>query len=171
MTSSPLIIHACIVHRQGYLNRYLGKYGIHTWEMRKSALSILLERISKYLSSVDGKAKIYFEKCGKLEDRLTEQVVTDMRIAGHPFDPSNASKYAPLGPDDVKKVIAGAQRKENTDELIQIADICLYPVTTAKEGRPNRAYENLRPQLIDSKVKAQELDKIGIKYYCFDMSP
>lgn len=171
VTSSPLVIHACVVHREGYLNRYYAKYGANTWEMRKSALSILLERVSKYLSAIDGKARVYFEKCGKVEDRLIEQVVESMRIEGHPFDAANASKYAPLEGADVKRVIAGAQRKQNTEELIQIADICLYPVTTAKEGRRNRAYDNLRPKLIDSLVKADDLEQLGVKYYCFDKKP
>ena len=50
ITALPITVHACVVSRQGYLNRYFKRYGQNTWEMMKSSVSILLERISKYVS-------------------------------------------------------------------------------------------------------------------------
>ena len=53
ITSLPIIVHACVVSRQGYHNRYLDKYGDNTWEMMKSAFSILVERSVKFVSDKD----------------------------------------------------------------------------------------------------------------------
>jgi hypothetical protein len=42
--SLPLIVNACVISRSGYHDRCLDKYGENTWEMMKSAFSILVER-------------------------------------------------------------------------------------------------------------------------------
>lgn len=70
ITQCPIIVHGCVISRKGYLDRYLERYGSNTWEMMKSAFSILIERVGKYVLLQDGKVMIYFEKAGKKEDNL-----------------------------------------------------------------------------------------------------
>lgn len=47
----PIIVHGCVVSRCGYLDRFKKEYGSETWEMMKSAFSILLERVPSTLIS------------------------------------------------------------------------------------------------------------------------
>ncbi len=86
--SCPIVVHACVVSRQGYLKRYLEIYGENTWEMMKSAFSIVVERAAKYASLRNGTLMVYFEAAGKTEDRLLKQYFNELRSQGNPFDPN-----------------------------------------------------------------------------------
>ncbi len=76
----------CVVHRQGYLDRYYNYYGINTWEMRKSTFSILVERAAKVAALQDATLMLLVEKCGKTEDRLISSQLKELRSSGHPFN-------------------------------------------------------------------------------------
>ena len=166
----PIIIHACVVSRQGYLSRYHGRYGSETWEMMKSAFSILVERAAKYAGQSNGTIMIYYEEAGKHEDRLTKRYFEELRTGGHPFDPTNASQYAPLAGDQLSACLRGIEGKTKRNPLIQVADLCLYPIARAKDRPNDRAYQSLADHglLVDSKLEEQEISTLGIKYYCFD---
>ena len=58
----PMLVHGCVVSRRGYLDRYFDLYGSNNWEMMKSAFSILLERVSKYVALHDGKVMVFLKK-------------------------------------------------------------------------------------------------------------
>lgn len=75
-----MIVHACIVSRDGYLKRYLNKYGENTWEMMKSAFSIAVERAAKYAALKNGTLMVYFESAGKKEDTLLKQYFNELRL-------------------------------------------------------------------------------------------
>ncbi len=90
----PILAHACVVSRQGYLNRYLEMYGQNTWEMMKSAFCIVVERAAKYAALHNGTVMVYFEAAGKKEDRLLKQYFQELRSQGNPFD-SAAQKNTP----------------------------------------------------------------------------
>ena len=173
ITSLPIIVHACVVSRQGYHNRYLEKYGDNTWEMMKSAFSILVERSVKFVGDLDESIMIYYEKAGKKEDRLLKQYFNEIRESGHPFDINNASKYSPLSAEQISKCLRGIEEKSKSNPILQIADLCLYPVAKGKDKPEDKAYVALKENslLVDSRLSSEEIKSRGIKYYCFDNDP
>jgi hypothetical protein len=128
----PIIVHGCVVSRQGYLDRYLELYGENTWEMMKSAFSILLDRVSKYVAIQEGQVIVYFEKAGKKEDKLITDYFNDFRNSGAPFNAETSTKYAPIKYDQIQEVLTGIEGKSKTNPILQIADLCLYPVAKSK---------------------------------------
>ena len=173
ITSLPIIVHACVISRQGYHNRFLEQYGDDTWEMMKSAFSILIERTVKYVSDRGESIMIYYEESGKREDKLLRQYFKDIRTSGHPFDPVNASKYSPLSAEQISDCLRGIEGKKKSNPILQIADLCLYPVARGKEKPNDKAYVALKQKqlLIDSYLASEEIKSRGIKYYCFDNIP
>ena len=170
ITSLPIIVHACVVSRQGYHNRYLKKYGDNTWEMMKSAFSILVERSVKFVGDKEESIMIYYEEAGKKEDGLLKQYFKEIRESGHPFDNNNASKYSPLSAEQISKCLRGIEGKKKSNSILQIADLCLYPVARGKDRPSDRAYIALKENriLVDSRLSSEEIQSRGIKYYCFD---
>lgn len=170
ITKLPITVHACVVSRQGYLNRYLERYGQDTWEMMKSSFSILMERIGKYVVSQDGEVMIFFEKAGKKEDHLITSYFNDLRSQGLPFNPKNSGKYQPLCAETLQGTLVGIDGKSKGNPIMQISDLCLYPVARAKENPVNQAFLALvqNARLIDCVLEDDQLEAMGIKYYCFD---
>jgi len=168
----PIIVHGCVVSRKGYLDRYLDRYGSNTWEMMKSAFSILLERVSKYVALQGGKVMVYFEKAGRKEDRLITSYFNDLRDSGAPFSTETSTKYAPLTSNQIQRVLTGIEGKSKNNPILQIADLCLYPVAKSKDQPHNRAFQELiqREKLVDTVLPPDNLENMGIKYYCFDNS-
>lgn len=168
--SCPLIVHACVVSRQGYLKRYLEIYGENTWEMMKSAFSILVERAAKYAAIKNGKLMVYFEAAGKNEDRLLKQYFNELRSQGLPFDSNRSSQYLPLSNTDFLGLLRGIDSKTKDNLIIQLADLCLYPVARSQYQPDNRAFLALREAelLVDCHLDPSQINTLGIKYYCFD---
>ena len=168
----PIIVHGCVVSREGYLDRYLDKYGTDTWEMMRSSFSIVLERVGKFVAANDGNVMVFFEKAGKKEDRLMKQYFDELRKNGPPFNQATSSKYAPLGAEQRQRCLSGIDSKTKKNKILQIADLCLNPVATSKHRPDNKAFRALSDagRLIDSKLSEQEVPQLGIKYYCFDSS-
>lgn len=171
--SLPIIVHACVISRPGYHDRFLEQYGDDTWEMMKSAFSILVERSVKFVGDKDESIMIYYEESGKREDRLLKQYFKDIRSSGHPFDPANASKYSPLSAELISRCLRGIEGKKKSNPILQIADLCLYPVARGKEKPDDKAYLALKENqlLIDSRLSLEEIESRGVKYYCFDNAP
>lgn len=173
ISSLPIIVHACVVSRQGYLDRYSARYGEDTWEMMKSAFSILVERSAKYIADQGESIMIYYEKAGKREDGLIEGYFKSIRAAGLPFDSTKSSKYSPLNENELSKYLRGIEGKSKSNPILQIADLCLYPVARSKDRPDDRAYLALKESsiLIDSRLSTEKVETQGIKYYCFDNTP
>lgn len=168
--SCPIIVHACIVSRDGYLKRYLNIYGENTWEMMKSAFSITVERAAKYAALKDGKLMVYFESAGKKEDALLKQYFKELRSQGHPFDSTIASKHSPLSPNELAKLLRGIDSKKKSNPVMQLADLCLYPVIQGKDQPNNKAFLALKDAnlLVDCYLEPNQIADLGIKYFCFD---
>ncbi len=173
ITSLPIIVHACVISRSGYHNRYLDKYGENTWEMMKSAFSILVERSVKYVSDYNESIMIYYEEAGKQEDRLIKKYFKELRESGHPFNPNNASQYSPLDQNQFSKCLRGIEGKKKSNPILQVSDLCLYPVARSKDYPEDKAYLALQQssKLIDSRLTSIDINSKGIKYYCFDNIP
>jgi len=165
----PIIVHGCVVSRCGYLDCFEKEYGSKTWEMMKSAFSILLERVAKYINLHGGKVVVYFEKAGKKEDKLITNYFNEMKFHGAPFNPQTSSKYKPFRPEQLQQVLAGIEGKSKSNPILQIADLCLYPIARAKEQSQSRALQALRQhqKLVDEILEPDVLEEMGIKYYCF----
>jgi hypothetical protein len=165
----PVIVHGCIVHRESYYNRYYKTYERGTWNMRKSAASILLERCVKFVQSAGGESlAVYFELCGSAEDAIFRSSYDEMRSKGHPFNQQNAEKYAPLDACETSIVLAEkpfGRRKDN--ELLQVADLCLFPLATSRNGKQNKAFEQFisHKKLVDTVATDSTMNA---KFYCFD---
>jgi hypothetical protein len=170
--SCPIVVHACVVSRQGYLKRYLETYGENTWEMMKSAFSIVVERAAKYASLRNGTLMVYFEAAGKTEDRLLKQYFNELRSQGNPFDPNRSSEYSPLSNTDFSRLLRGIDSKTKNNLVMQLTDLCLYPVARSQDQPDNRAFLYLREQklLVDCHLEPSQIPRLGIKFYCFDKS-
>jgi hypothetical protein len=166
----PILVHACVVSRHGYLDRYLEMYGENTWEMMKSAFSIVVERAAKYAELHNGTVMVYFEAAGKTEDRLLKEYFQELRSQGNPFDSSRSEKYSPLSKDHFSRLLRGIDSKTKQSLVMQLADLCLYPVVDIKKSQNNRAFSALQEAnlLIDCCLEPSQIPTIGIKYYCFD---
>lgn len=170
--SCPIVVHACVVSRQGYLKRYLEIYGENTWEMMKSAFSIVVERAAKYASLRNGTLMVYFEAAGKTEDRLLKQYFNELRSQGNPFDPNRSSEYSPLSNTDFSRLLRGIDSKTKNNLVMQLTDLCLYPVARSQDQPDNRAFLSLKKEnlLVDCDLEPSQIPRLGIKYYCFDKS-
>lgn len=167
--SMPITVHGCIVDRERYYNRFYKTYERGTWNMRKSAAAILLERSVKFVRSVGGDSlSVYFELCGNAEDNIFKTAYAELRDQGHPFNRANAEKYAPLDASEAAGLLAEkpyGRRKDN--ELLQVADLCLFPLATSRNGKPNKAFERFvsEKKLVDTLV---EDSTTWAKFYCFE---
>jgi hypothetical protein len=152
------------------LNRYLETYGDNTWEMAKSAFSILVERVAKYAAVKNNSIMVYYEEAGRTEDRLIKQYFNELRSSGHPFNNETAQKYSPMSVVDLAQLLRGIEGKRKSNLILQLADLCLYPVVHGKGKPDNRAFVALKENnlLVDSHLDSSEIDSLGIKYYCFD---
>jgi hypothetical protein len=170
ITRCPIVVTACVISRVGYCNRYLDRYGPKTWEMMKTAFTILLERTAKFVARHDGRLMVYYEKMGRREDRILEGYFRDFRDHGSPFDPTNSAKYLPLSCDDLKKRLEGIEGKTKKGAAMQISDLCLYPIVNSLHQPSNRALKRMRDArvIIDDLLKAEEIATHGVKYFCFD---
>jgi hypothetical protein len=137
--------------------------------MRKSAAAILLERSVKFVRSLGGNSlSVYFELCGSAEDNIFKTVYAELRNQGHPFDKGNAEKYAPLEAIETAGLLSEkpfGRRKDN--ELLQVADLCLFPLATSRSSKPNKAFERFvnEKKLVDTQVDDSTM---YVKFYCFD---
>ena len=171
LVSIPVIGFAAVIHRPGYNSRYKEKYGDKRWLMCKTAYTVLVERVAKYVSAQGGTFEVRFEEVGKKEDYSLLEYAKEMKAKGHPFNPTTAQKYAPLGCDDYKKVIIGDPcRKKKTNLYIQIADLYLYPMVKRKYDPLYRPWSVFfeRRTVIDAHIPKEEYEFLGIKYSCFD---
>ncbi|BAQ67044.1 hypothetical protein GM3709_3809 (plasmid) [Geminocystis sp. NIES-3709] len=169
IVENPIIVHACVISRSGYCQRYLDKYGEKTWEMMKSAFSILLERCAKYAFANNEKIMIYYEKMGKKEDKLIEQYFQEIKEQGLPFDSNNSEKYSPLSIKELNLILSGIEGKTKNRPKLQLADLCLYPVVRSKDNPENKAFIALKENnlIIDQKLGTEQVSSTGLKYYCF----
>ncbi len=138
--------------------------------MMRSSLSIVLERVGKFVDANDGKAMIFFEKAGKKEDKLIMQYFRELRENGSPFNQLTSSKYDPLESEQLQRCLSGIDGKTKKNPILQIADLCLNPIAKSKYKPDNRAFQALRDagRLVDSNLSEYEVSRLGIKYYCFD---
>jgi hypothetical protein len=171
LLSLPVIGFAAVVHRPGYNARYEKLYGEKRWWMCKTAFSILLERVGKYLKNNNGIAEVRFEGVGKREDKALIQYCKDLKKSGMPFDAKTSSKYKNLNASDFGELFLGDPRwRKKDNEFVQIADLYLYPMAKRKYDPTYNPWIKLfeNAKVIDALIPACDWPECGIKYSCFD---
>ncbi len=169
IVSLPILVHACVVHRANYLDRYSERYGILTWEMKKSVFQILIERAGRFVQSKGTRLSIVVEGIGQKEDTDITSYFNDYRANGHSFDKDRASKYMPPAPRALQRTLKEIDFKGKENAGLQLADLVLNPVAAHRFQHANIAFSIMEQKgvLIDSKLSEEELQHLGIKYFCF----
>lgn len=173
VTSRPLTAIACVVDRPGYNHRYRDKYGRKRWSLCKTAFTVVVERAAKYAMRHGCRLRVYVERSDKKTDNRMRSYYDGLRNDGHPFDPGNAAKYQPLTTEELHATLYEFRTKEKSSPLMQIADVCLWPMCMGGYDRTNRPYSALRAAgtLIDCKLDPAAVEAEGIKYSCWDLNP
>lgn len=168
ISSLPIVVHACVVDRPNYRQRYENAYQ-DKWQICRSAYQILIERAVKFVRSVGGnKLIVHVEKTGRKEDDKIQGYQDILRTVGMEFSAINSLAYSPIKNELLaeflnKKIIF--QTKDS--RLMQIADLVLYPVIKGGYDTNYPPYKLLvdRQLIIDTHVA--DVNSLGIKYYCF----
>jgi len=171
LLSIPVLGFAAVVSRPGYNQRYKEKYGDKRWQMCKTSYFILIERVVKYVVSKGGSLEIRFEEVGKSEDRAIIDYTKKIKEEGLPFDADKSAKYCGLKNECFKNTIKGdAERKKKGNLYVQIADLYLYPMVKRIYNPNYRPWVVLhgKNKIIDSLIKEEDKDILGIKYSCFE---
>ena len=171
LVSLPVLGFAVVIHRPGYNLRYRERYHGKPWWMCKTAYSILIERVVKYVADQEGVLIVRFEEAGKKEDRSIIQYARDLKSAGMPFATESSKAYGGLQTEDFTNHVLGEPRRKKKRNLyVQLADLYLYPMAKSKyESTYSPWVELCRNQkVIDALLGADKLPTRGIKYSCFD---
>jgi hypothetical protein len=151
--------------------RYKEEYKERLWFMCKTAFSILTERAAKFADEDGCKLAIYFEAAGRKEDRDIVYYMRALKTEGAPFSDSRSGGYAPLAPEDYRRIILGEPRQRTKKTpMVQVADLVLYPMAKGGYDPTYRPYQKLREagKLIDCRFGQEDIPLRGIKYSCFD---
>lgn len=170
MMALPIIGIATVIDRPGYVARYKESYEERLWLMCKTAYSILIERAAKYADSQGRVLRVFFEECGRQEDRDIVQYAKALKIDGMPFSVEGSGAYASLSAEDFRRIVMGEpKRRSKKTPMIQIADLMLYPMAKGGYEPTYKPYVDLMAagKLIDALLPPQDRPYLGIKYSCF----
>lgn len=171
LCSSPIIGHACVVHRPGYNERYERLYGKQRWDLCKSAYTIVVERAVKFARQHERKLVVYVEETGKKEDKAIREYHAYMREEGMFFNPKTSGDYAPLTQAEfTEATLKNPKFTTKKNVLTQVADLVLYPLVKGGYDQDYRTYQDfLKSKLIIDQHLPEEISsEAGVKYYCFD---
>ena len=168
MLDIPYFAHASVIDRAGYNERYAEMYGADRWMMCKTAFCIAVERAAKFARHQDAKLRVYVERSTKKQEEILRSYYDEMRSKGLPFCGDGSKGYSPMTPDDLAETLYEFQFKPKQSELMQIADLALWPVCQGGYNPNHRSFEALRAhgKLLDAACQPG-CDLFGIKYSCF----
>lgn len=168
MTSLPIVVTGCVVHRPGYNQRYLQEYGPRRWKLCKTAFHIAVERAAKYAVHHGARMRVYVERSDKATESQLKSYYSEMRQAGQPFNAQTSAKYQPMQADQLKQTLYDFEVKTKNSQLMQLADLVLWPICRGGYVPTDRAYSLLQKngKLIDVHCTEQN-GLLGIKYSCF----
>jgi hypothetical protein len=170
-TSGEITAIACVIDRPGYNHRYREKHQRGRWLLCKTAFTIVVERAAKFAREHGCRLRVYVEQSDKETDKRLRGYFDEMRTVGHPFDQTNASKYAPLTAEQLGETLFEFRPKNKSSPVMQVADLCLWPMCIGGYDPKNRAYVALKTAgtLIDCKLPDGDVGARGIKYSCWDL--
>ena len=166
----PIHVLACVIDRPGYNNRYCVRYGPRRWKLCKTAFSIAVERAAKFAASRKGRLRVFVERTDRVTEGHLRGYYDEMRKDGLPFDGGTSAKYGPLTADELRKTLLEFDVKTKRSDLMQIADLVLWPVCKGGYDGDDRAYRALRDngKLLEA-VCTPRNRLHGTKYSCFDV--
>lgn len=170
LLSLPFVGIACVVDRPGYAYRYQDRYHNDLWPLPKTTFCILVERASKFADASGRDLQIFFEECGKKEDRLVIQYLRELKTVGNPFDQEVSGSYEPLDKEDYCRIVQGEPKRLTKKAApLQVADLILYPMAKGGYDDEYHPYHTLKEsgKLIDCLLSEEEIGIRGIKYSCF----
>jgi hypothetical protein len=171
IAASPILCTACVIDRSGYMARYLPKYDASKrWALCKTAFSVLLERAVKYALREKCLLRVFVERSDKATDARMLAYYDELREVGMPFAPSSMASYLPLEANAFRNTLYDFKTKNKSSPMMQLADVCLYPICRAGYDRTGRDYQSLvvSRKLIDCVVPHDDVRFFGVKYSCFD---
>jgi len=171
LLAQPVLGIACVVNRQGYIDRYASRYAGEPWLMCKTAFAILIERAVKYAKGKGAKLEIFFEQTGKNEDHDIKQYMKELKSGGMPFNKDSSQVYEMLSSGDFKEIVLGEpQERTKKSIMIQPADLFLYSIAKSGYDSAYPPYRKLMDagKIIDSHLPENQLSRLGVKYSCFD---
>jgi hypothetical protein len=171
---APIVCIAAVIDRLGYRAKYDPIYTPEKrWLLCKTAFSILVERSVKYAISKSHRLRVFVEESDKKTDRTLEGYYHQLRKTGMFFPEPNMAAYAPLRPEDFATTLYDFRKKSKTSELMQLADLCLYPMCIYPSKPEYRSFHDLHRagKLINCVLKPEDVPSQGIKYSRFDTNP
>lgn len=164
---APVIVVGCVVNKEGYFRRYEQQYLSDIWDMRKSVFAIVIERSVKVIDVLGGRRMaVRFEPSTSRFNNMLVEIHRGLVREGMPFDKTNSSKHRPLSRECLKARLADIQRRDKSSNLMQLADLCLYPLVRKIDNPDDKAYKILQSKLSDN-VEKNRADELGVKYFCF----
>lgn len=169
VTSLPIVVAGCVVHRPGYNARYMEQYGQRRWKLCRTAFNIAVERGAKFAAHRDARLRVFVERTDRKTEAQFKKYFDELKGVGAPFDANRSSKYRPLSPEVLARTLYEFKVKTKASDLMQLADLCLWPICSGKYNSNNKAFAVLRDagKLLDDHC-TPENGLHGIKYSCFD---
>lgn len=171
-TEAPFVCHGCVIDRDGYMRRYMPTYDkSRRWSLCKTAFSILMERSAKYALRIGAtRLRVYVEEGDKSTDSMVRGYFQDLRDNGMPFSQTNMSKYSPLDAATLRPLLHELRFKRKSSPMVQLADLCLYPICNAGYDTRGRDYQALANagKLVGAGLEGEVLAAESIKYSCFE---
>lgn len=168
IASLPIVVTGCVIHRPGYNQRYLQQYGPRRWKLCKTAFHIVVERAAKYAMLHGARMRVYVERSDKVTEQQLKGYYDEMRNAGQPFSAQTSAKYQPMPAGQLRQTLYDFGVKTKDSQLMQLADLVLWPVCRGGYAPEDRAYLLLQSngKLLDAHC-TQANGLLGIKYFCF----
>lgn len=162
--------HACVVDRIGYDKRYREKYGRGTWNLCRTAFSVVCERAAKIARSEGRKLRVYPERGDKTADKFLKSYYEELRTKGMPFSDQTSSKYRPMSASELKDTLYELAFKSKSSPMAQLADLYAYPLARGRYQSDYRPFSHLvqNNKIIDCILTQDTVGALGIKYSCFD---
>jgi hypothetical protein len=167
ITALPIVALACVVDRPGYNKRYREKYGPRRWLLCKTAFSIALERAAKYARYREARLRVFVERSDRRTEEQLEVYYELLRNEGLPFDKGNSAQYEPLSAEVMKNTLLEFRIKGKESDLMQIADLVLWPVAIGGYRPDHQSYALLKEKgkLLEALV-TEKNGLLGTKYSC-----
>lgn len=166
----PVVGHACIIDRPGYVNRGYLKNPGDKWLLCRSAFDIVIERAAKIAQRDDRKLEIVFEGDIGINETI-KGYFKNLKENGLAFDGGRSGKYKPLSKEEFAVILATIEYKGKSNSLLQIADSYIYAIARNKYDKKFDLFRHLgdRKRIVNFTLTNEEIPSMGIKYYCFDV--
>lgn len=166
----PIVVAGCVVHRPGYNKRYMEQYGQRRWKLCRTAFNIAVERGAKFAAHHDARLRVFVERTDPRTEAQFKEYFYQLKAGGTPFDAGRSAIYKPLSSEVLNKTLYEFAVKTKASDLMQLADLCLWPICSSAYRPSNKSYEMLKNsgKLLDVHC-TPENGLHGIKYSCFDV--